>query len=98
VLYFDDGSSPPQSVTLTNITGSTLNISNIDTSQHFSQANDCPAMLPPDEDCTIMVSFTPAVAGPLSGTLTVTHNAGDPYTADLYGGFLKAYLPAVHKQ
>jgi hypothetical protein len=98
VLYFDDGSSPPQSVTLTNITGSTLNISNIDTSQHFTQTNDCPAMLPPDEDCTIMVSFTPAVAGPLSGTLTVTHNVGDPYTADLYGGFLKAYLPAVHKQ
>jgi hypothetical protein len=98
VLYFDDDASPPQSVTLTNITGSPLQINGIAATEHFSQTNNCPVTLSADADCTIMVSFTPTVSGPLSGTLTVSHDAGDPYTADLYGGFLKVYLPSIHKQ
>ncbi len=97
VLYFDDAGSPPQPVTLTNITGSPLTINSIATSQHFTQSNDCPAALAAEADCTIMVSFAPTVSGPLSGALTVTHDGGDPYTAELYGGFLKAYLPATFK-
>lgn len=93
ILRFDSAADPPQPVTLTNITGSPLQINNIATSAHFSQNNNCPATLAADSTCTINVSFTPSTSGPLSGALTVTHNAGDPYTADLYGGFLKAYLP-----
>ena len=97
VLYFDDASSPPQQVTLTNITGSPLQISNIATTQHFSQSNNCPSTLAVDADCIINVSFAPMTSGPLSGMLSVSHNAGDPYTAELYGGFLRVYLPAVLK-
>jgi hypothetical protein len=98
VLYFDDAASPPQPVTLTNITGSALTVNGITASQHFSQTNNCPAVLAPEATCAINVSFAPTVAGPLSGSLTVTHNAGNPYTAELHGGFLKAYLPSIHKR
>ncbi|MFZ0548162.1 MAG: choice-of-anchor D domain-containing protein [Candidatus Promineifilaceae bacterium] len=95
VLYFDDAGSPPQPVTLKNITGSPLQINNIATTADFDQTNNCPSTLSTGATCTINVSFTPTTSGPLSGSLTVTHNAGDPYTADLYGGFLKAYLPTI---
>ena len=97
ILYFDDAGSPPQPVTLTNITGGPLNVNDIATSQHFAQTNNCPAVLQTDATCPIMVSFAPTAAGPLSGSLTVTHNAGDPYMAELHGGFLKAYLPSIYK-
>jgi hypothetical protein len=97
ILHFDSAADPPQPVTLTNITGSPLQINGITASTHFAQTNNCPATLTADATCTINVSFTPATSGPLSGVLTVTHNAGDPYTADLYGGFLKAYLPFLSR-
>lgn len=96
VLYFDDANSPPQSITLKNITGAPLQITEITATTNFTQTNDCPTTLATGADCTINVSFTPTGPGPLYGTLTVVHNAGDPYTADLIGGLLKIYLPLIH--
>ena len=95
-LYFDDDSSPPQTVTLTNVTGSSLQISSISTTAHFAHSDNCPTTLSIDASCEIEVSFVPTVPGPLSGVLTVSHDSGDPYTADLFGGFLKRYLPIVN--
>ena len=42
---------------------------------------------------TSSIDFT----GGVIGTLTVTHDAGNPYTANLMGGLLKTYLPIVLK-
>ncbi|MCB8945993.1 MAG: choice-of-anchor D domain-containing protein [Ardenticatenaceae bacterium] len=96
-LIFDDASSPPQPVTLHNVTGSPLPINNITITTHFSQTNNCPATLATDTSCTINVSYTPATAGPHNGTLTITHTAGEPYTVALFGGLNKTYLPIMRK-
>jgi parallel beta-helix repeat protein len=97
VLYFDNASSPPQPVTLKNITSSALQVNSIAVTENFTQTNNCPASLTAGANCTINVSFTPTTSGPLYGMLTVTHDAGDPYTADLIGGLLKIYLPLISK-
>ncbi|MCB0012711.1 MAG: choice-of-anchor D domain-containing protein, partial [Anaerolineales bacterium] len=98
VLYFDDETSPAQPVTLLNITGGPLQISSIATTAHFSQSNNCPATLSTGASCTIDVSFTPSQPGPQAGTLTVSHDAGAPYTVQLYGGFNKLFLPIVTRR
>ena len=95
ILYFDDANSPPQPATLKNISGAPLQINDITVTANFTQTNNCPTTLTASEDCTINVSFTPSGPGPLYGTLTVTHDAGDPYIADLVGGLLKVYLPMI---
>ncbi|MCB0008464.1 MAG: choice-of-anchor D domain-containing protein, partial [Anaerolineales bacterium] len=85
-------------VTLLNITGGPLQISSIATTAHFSQSNNCPATLSTGASCTIDVSFTPSQPGPQAGTLTVSHDAGAPYTVQLYGGFNKLFLPIVTRR
>ncbi|MBI1881977.1 MAG: hypothetical protein HYR94_27695, partial [Chloroflexi bacterium] len=97
VLYFENSSSPAQTVTLKNITGSPLTISDISVSAGFAQSNNCPASLSPNQTCTISVSFISPDPNPITGTLTVTHTSGAPYTASLFGGLQKVYLPAVMK-
>ena len=85
-------------MTLLNITGGPLQISSIATTAHFSQSHNCPATLGTGASCTIDVSFTPTLPGPQSGTLAVSHDAGAPYTVQLYGGFNKVYLPIATRQ
>jgi hypothetical protein len=97
VLYFDDAASPAQNIILKNITGSPLTINSITASAGFAQTHNCPPILPIDATCTISVTFTSLQPGPIVGSLTVTHNAGDPYTASLFGGLLKTYLPLIRK-
>jgi hypothetical protein len=65
-----------QSVTLTNNGGLPLTITNIAISPNFTIASDtCPATLPINAACNLLVVFAPTTAGPLSGTLTITDNA-----------------------
>src|ERR1039458_8029550 len=65
-------------VQLTNTGQTPLNIGGIaitgTNSGEFTQANNCPAVLPPATNCTISVTFAPTVKGARTGTLTVTDN------------------------
>lgn len=101
ILIFDNTSSPPQSVTLKNITGSPLRVDAISVTPGFAidseTCPDPPSTLAVGETCTITVSFNSPEQGVVKGTLNVTHNAGDDYTVDLAGNLLKTYLPAVFK-
>jgi hypothetical protein len=97
VLYFENAASPPQDVTLKNITGSPLNLSSITVSPGFAQTNNCPASLAVSATCTITVSFTAGGSALVTGTLTVAHSAGAAYTANLFGNLPKTYLPLVLK-
>ena len=96
-LYFDNASSPPQNVTLKNITSNPLILTGITVSAGFAQTNDCPATLAVGATCTITVTFTSGSSAPVTGTLSVTHNAGDPYSTSLFGNLPKIYLPVVLK-
>jgi hypothetical protein len=42
----------------------------------FSQTNNCSGSIAPAASCTIQVTFAPAAAGPASGAVTITDNAG----------------------
>jgi hypothetical protein len=67
--------SPAQPVTLTNSGDAALSISGIQVSDNFSQTNTCPASLSAGSNCTISVSFTPAISGTSTGTLSVLTDA-----------------------
>ncbi len=74
-------------ITLTSTGTLNLEIGSITTSgAAFSQTNDCPASLAPDETCTITVAFEPTAASAYSGTITLDDNATDtPQTISLNG-------------
>jgi len=73
--------SAPQNVTLTNAGTGALTISGIAITGtgavDFAQTNGCGISLPAGANCTITVTFKPAVTGSLSATLTVTDNANN---------------------
>lgn len=97
VLYFDNSATPPQVVTLKNITGSLLTLTGIMVSSGFAQTNDCPVTLNSGQTCTITISFTAGGTSPVTGTLAVNHTAGAAYTANLYGNLPKIYVPIILK-
>ncbi|NVN92200.1 MAG: hypothetical protein HXX11_16580, partial [Desulfuromonadales bacterium] len=88
VLYFDSSASPPQTVTLKNITANPLTPV-ITISPGFDQTTTCPVSLAAGQTCTITVSFTAGGSSAEIGTLTVSHNAGAAYTVSLHGNLLK---------
>ncbi len=71
-----NSTSPAQIVTLTNNGSATVNITSIAASENFSQTNTCGASVSSGANCTISVTFTPAAAGALNGTVTISDNAG----------------------
>lgn len=82
--------SAAQALTLKNETSASVSISNITitgtNSADFAQTNNCGSSLSAGTNCTIDVTFTPAVAGPAAATLSVSDNAaGSPQTAALTG-------------
>jgi len=78
--------SPTQTLTLTNYGEATLNIGSVAASGNFSESNTCGTTLGPGANCPINVSFSPATAGALSGSLTVNDNStGSPQTVTLSG-------------
>jgi hypothetical protein len=83
------GSSSAQ-VTLENTGTDSLNISNIQITgtdiTSFSQTNNCPVQVAVSGSCTMTVVFTPAAAGSLSASLSVSDDApGSPQPFGLTG-------------
>jgi len=92
--------SAPQQVTLTNTGSATLTITNIAVSGASSSAfvfsNSCGASLAAGATCTIQGNFTPAGAGPMAATLTITDNAiGSPQLVLLNGAGVYPVTVAV---
>ena len=85
--------SPSQAVTVTNTGNSTLNVTGITVGAQFGQTNNCSSPLSAGTGCTVLVTFSPAVAaGPINsttavtGALTITSNAsGSPHQVSLAG-------------
>ena len=83
----DGTSSAAQQVIVASIGTGDLAISNIaltDTAD-FKQTNNCPASLAPNTNCSIAVTFAPASAGSITGSLAITANDGSPHTISLSG-------------
>jgi hypothetical protein len=84
--------STPQAVTLSNPGNAGLSITGIAASGDFSQTNNCGSSLAASASCTIQVTFNPAAAGALAGTLTVSDNAaGSPQTVSMAGNGIIAF-------
>lgn len=69
------GSTPPQTVTLTNRGDGPLTIAGIAATGDYRATPHCPSVLLPGVSCTIDVIFAPQVAGPRSGSLVVTDDS-----------------------
>jgi FtsP/CotA-like multicopper oxidase with cupredoxin domain len=71
--------SAAQTVTVTNTGTGNLAISGValTSGAHFGMTNNCPAVLAPDANCTINMTFKPTVTGALADTLTITDNTGN---------------------
>ncbi|HWZ84349.1 MAG TPA: choice-of-anchor D domain-containing protein [Terriglobales bacterium] len=71
--------SPPQTVTVTNVSNRSVKFSSIATSGEYSLSHNCPATLSSGQNCTITVTFAPTVAGTKSGAVTLKDNSpGSP--------------------
>ncbi len=79
------GSSPVQSVTLSNAGNAPLQISSIATSGDFTQVNDCVSPAPAGSSCTIHIRLVPKAAGRRDGLLTVKSNGLGPNRVALTG-------------
>lgn len=78
--------STAQTVTLTNSGNAPLAISNVQATGDYAQTNNCPGSLNPGSGCTIIITFSPTVAGARNGTLSVTDNArGNLQSVNLIG-------------
>lgn len=81
--------STSQSVTLTNTGNATLTITSIAvnlSSGSYAQTSTCGTSLLAGTSCTVSLSWTPSVAGNMTGSITFTDNApGNPQTVSLTG-------------
>jgi len=75
------------SVRLVNYGTTALNITSITATAHFGESDNCQGSnLASGANCTIKVTFTPAAAGDVAGTISVTDDAsGSPQTVTLSG-------------
>jgi hypothetical protein len=77
---------PVRTVTVNNPTSSTISIEQIITSGiDFSERHECGQTLAPGAQCTIQVSFTPAISGPRTGNLAIMESSGNPHIVALNG-------------
>src|SRR5579864_8497390 len=78
--------APPQAITVTNTGQSALMISGVAASGDYSETNTCGTSVAAGASCTIIVTFTPTVAGSRTGTITITDNASNsPQRVSLTG-------------
>jgi len=78
--------SQPQSVTLTNVAQSPLDISSIQVQGEYSESNNCGSVVNPSIACTLTVTFLPSSTGTLVGSVVITDTAADsPQTIVLTG-------------
>ncbi len=92
--------SAAQQVTLTNTGSATLTVTNVavagTNSSAFGFPNPCGLSLVAGASCTIAGNFTPATAGPMAATLTITDNAsGSPQVVFLNGAGVYPVTVAV---
>src|SRR6202790_3690298 len=82
------GANQPQSVTLTNTGGSSVNISQATVSGAGFQLSGIttPLTLNPAQSMTFTVAFTPQTSGNANGTVTITSNAANPSTTIALSG------------
>jgi hypothetical protein len=87
--------SPPQSETLTNSSGSSLTVSQVNViGPGFSKAGlGLPLTLAPGQSTTVSVGFTPQVGGSSSGSLSVISNGLNPTVAVSLSG--TGFTPGV---
>lgn len=83
-------SSATQTITLSNVTGSTITgvaVSIVGTNAaDYSQTNNCPSSVVSSATCAIVVTFTPTAAGTRLATVSVANSAaGAPQTANVSG-------------
>jgi FG-GAP-like repeat/HYDIN/CFA65/VesB-like, Ig-like domain len=93
--HFDFGSqgvgvaSTPLAITITNVGGTPLNISNVSAGGDFTEADTCVGTLAIGADCVVSVVFAPMQTGSIAGTLALTDNnsgvAGSVQTVRLSG-------------
>jgi hypothetical protein len=81
--------SSAMNLTLTNEGGAALAVTSIAASGPFAETNTCGSSVAAGANCSISVTFSPTQAGQLSGSVTVTDNAGGAssatQTAELQG-------------
>jgi hypothetical protein len=90
--------SPSQTVTITSTGNGPAQIQNIVGSGDFRFNSGCPlapATLAPAATCTISVSFAPLVAGPLTGSISVTTTTGNSATVSLAGNGVNVPRPSI---
>jgi hypothetical protein len=84
--------SGQQRVTVMNVGNAALAVTSVTTSSQFAQTNNCNTSVLQNEDCTIVLTFSPTAAGPQTGSLTITSNAlGSPQTVSLTGVGVSAF-------
>lgn len=75
-----------QTISVSNVGSTALEITGISTTADFAETTNCSTSLASAATCTISVTFTPAVAGETTGTLTFSYSgAGSPQSVPLYG-------------
>jgi hypothetical protein len=74
------GSSPTQTVTVTNSGTTSATVSAVSASGDFSQTNTC-GTLAAGASCTVTVTFRPTASGTRTGTVTLTSNANNSPTS-----------------
>lgn len=85
--------SAAQTVTVSNVGITTINISNIQWSANFSDSTNCLGNLAPGRSCRINVRFAPTTTGVLNGTLTITDS--DPTGPQVVSLTGTGVIPAI---
>ena len=81
--------SEAQSVTLSNVSGSNIDISNVTASGDFAvQSDQCTGLLAATDTCAIGVTFTPTAGGTRNGELTINSTPGGEQRISLVGSGL----------
>lgn len=93
--------STARSVTLANTGSGALALASISATAGFGVTHDCGASVAAGASCTLAVTFTPAAAGDVAGSVSVASNAvGSPHQASLSGSGVVAspalaWIPAA---
>jgi phospholipase C len=66
--------SAPQTVTVKNVSSSTLNLGTVQSSTYYADATTCGSTLAANSTCTVTITFTPTTTGSLNGTTSVNDN------------------------
>jgi Abnormal spindle-like microcephaly-assoc'd, ASPM-SPD-2-Hydin/Beta-propeller repeat len=87
--------SSQRMVTVMNVGNAPLTVTSVTTSGEFAQTNNCNTSVLQNEDCTIVLTFSPTAGGTQTGSLTITSNAtGSPQTVSLTGVGVAAFTVA----